>query len=97
MEGRGGWFTRIFKGSYGVGLWKEISKEASLLKFNSVLFVGDGSMVNFWEDVWCDEDPCVRSSLHFLLWQIQKKQRLRRFGRVKGKRGVQGGGGTLIL
>ena len=44
---------RVPRGSYGVGLWKEICKEALQLKLNSEFVVGEGSRVGFWEDVWC--------------------------------------------
>ena len=32
-----GWFSKIPRGSYGVGLWKEISKEATQLKKTALL------------------------------------------------------------
>ena len=41
----GGWFSKIPKGSYGVGLWKEISKEATQLKQNCSFDLGDGCKV----------------------------------------------------
>ena len=53
----GGQVTQVPRGSYGVGLWKEICKEALQLKLNSEFVVGDGSMVRFWEDVWCSPNP----------------------------------------
>ena len=33
----GGWITKVVRGSYGVGIWKEIYKETSRLKMNSSL------------------------------------------------------------
>ncbi|RVX20860.1 hypothetical protein CK203_002941 [Vitis vinifera] len=41
------------KEGYGVGLWKEISKEGSLLLNNVSFSVGDGKRVRFWKDIWC--------------------------------------------
>ena len=39
----------------GVGLWKDIRKEAIQLLQNCLLEVGDRRKVRFWEDVWCGE------------------------------------------
>ena len=49
MEG-GRWCTREVREGYGVGLWKEIRKEESLLLKKTVFFVGDGRRVRFWKD-----------------------------------------------
>lgn len=38
-----------FKGSCGVGLWQEISKEMSHLKHYN-MFLNVGSRIRFWED-----------------------------------------------
>ena len=35
---------------FGVGFWKEIRKEVSLLQNKIVFFVGDGRRVTFWKD-----------------------------------------------
>ena len=53
----GGWFTKNPRGSYGLGLWKEISKELSLLKHDYCFCLGDGRRIRFWEDVWCGKNP----------------------------------------
>ena len=50
---RGGWSTRGVREGYGVGLWKEISKEGLLLLNNVSFSVGDGKRVRFWKDIWC--------------------------------------------
>ena len=57
----GGWFSKIPRGSYGVCLWKEISKEAMQLKQDCSFDLGDGCKVGFWEDAWCDETPLCLS------------------------------------
>ena len=49
VEG-GRWCTREVREGYGVGLWKEIKKEESLLLKKTVFFVGDGRRVRFWKD-----------------------------------------------
>ena len=43
---QGGWYTRVVKEGFGVGLWKEIRKEGSLLN-NIVFSVGNGRRVRF--------------------------------------------------
>ena len=48
---KGGWFTKNGKGAFGVGLWKDISKEATVLKQFGNFFVGDGKRFNFWRDI----------------------------------------------
>ena len=48
-----GWYTREVREGFGVGLWKEIRKEGSLLQNKVVFFVGDGRKVKFWKDNWC--------------------------------------------
>ena len=40
--GNGGWFTKDGRGTYGVGLWKEIKKEEVVPKHFSSFDVGDG-------------------------------------------------------
>ena len=38
---------------FGVGFWKEIRKEGSLMQNKVVFSVGDGRKVKFWKDKWC--------------------------------------------
>ena len=57
----GGWFPKSPTGSYGVGLWKEISKETTQLKQHYAFELGDGSRVKFWKDAWCDVTPLCLS------------------------------------
>ena len=51
----GGWFSMELRGSFGVGLWKDIRKEAQQLKQKCKIMLGDGSCIRFWEDRWCGE------------------------------------------
>ena len=53
----GGWFTNNGKGAFGVGLWKDINKEATVLKQFSNFVVGYGKHVRFWKDTWCGSKP----------------------------------------
>ena len=59
MEWKKGWYTREGREGVGVGCWKEIRKEGSLLSNNIVFSVGNGRRVRFWKDSWCgDETLC---------------------------------------
>ena len=40
-----------------MGLWKEIYKESFSIKQHSNLILGDGSIIKFWEEAWCSEEP----------------------------------------
>ena len=53
----GGWFTKEPRGSFRVGLWKDISNATRKLKQEGYFDIGDGSRVKFWEDLWCGERP----------------------------------------
>ena len=52
----GGWHTCDLRGSYGIGLWKEIRKEWPSFSQNVVFSLGDGRRIKFWKDVWCGEE-----------------------------------------
>ena len=41
----GGWLTKAVRGSFGVGLWKEIYKESFSIKHHNSLILGDGSRI----------------------------------------------------
>ena len=57
----GGWFSNSPRGSFGVGLWKDIDKEVIQIRHNCSFEVGNGRKVRFWEDVWCSEAPLCSS------------------------------------
>ena len=44
-------------GPYGVGLWKNISREWPSFSCYILYDIGDGSRVKFWLDCWCGETP----------------------------------------
>ena len=54
---KGGWFTKNGRFSFGVGLWKEINKEATVLRQFSNCVVEDGKCLDFWKDTWCGTEP----------------------------------------
>lgn len=53
----GGWYTNCTRGNYGVGLWKDIRKEASQMQHNSSFKLGNGSKIHFWEDLGAVRPP----------------------------------------
>ena len=57
----GGWFSNTPRGSYGVGIWKDICKEVIQMRQNCSIEVGIRHKVRFWEDVWCGEAPLCSS------------------------------------
>ncbi|KAJ9704079.1 hypothetical protein PVL29_005387 [Vitis rotundifolia] len=48
-----GWRTNETQGTFGVGVWKEILKEANWCWDNMMFKVGKGTQVSFWTDHWC--------------------------------------------
>ena len=48
-----GWRTNEVRGAYGVGVWKEILKEACWCWDNFQFKVGKGTKIKFWTDHWC--------------------------------------------
>ncbi|RVW53495.1 Mitochondrial Rho GTPase 1 [Vitis vinifera] len=51
-----GWRTKDVCGPYGVGMWKEIMKEADWCWESMDLKVGKGNRVLFWMDKWCGNE-----------------------------------------
>ena len=63
----GGWFLKEPKGSFRVGVWKDIRREAHQLKKDCKFILGDGRRIRFWEDKWCGENPLVSCSQRCML------------------------------
>ena len=55
-----GWRTKKANGAFGVGLWKEILKEADWCWNNMTLKVGKGTKIRFWKDPWCGDVELAR-------------------------------------
>jgi hypothetical protein len=51
----GGWCSREFAGTFGVGLWKYIRKGWETFSRFLRYEVGDGSRTRFWHDLWCGD------------------------------------------
>ena len=56
-----GWRTKEARGTYGVGVWKEIMKEAKWCWENTKFKVGKGTRVKFWSDQWCGNERLSHS------------------------------------
>ena len=59
--GWGSWCTRPINGTYGVGLWKNISWGWPSFSRHILYDIGDGSRVKFWQDCWCGETSLAAS------------------------------------
>ena len=51
-----GWKTKEGRGTYGVGVWKEVMKEAKWCWENIKFKVGKGTRIKFWSDQWCGNE-----------------------------------------
>ncbi|RVW65604.1 putative ribonuclease H protein [Vitis vinifera] len=51
-----GWRTKEARGTFGVGVWREILKESSWCWENIKFKVGKGTKVSFWTDHWCGNE-----------------------------------------
>jgi hypothetical protein len=56
-----------FPSSHGMGLWKFISKEWHRFSNHIRLILGDGSIINFWEEVWCGSSPLLEVYLGLIV------------------------------
>ena len=54
-EEDGGWNTSDIRGGYGIGLWKDISKEWLTFSQNTISSLGNGRRLGFWNDSWYGE------------------------------------------
>ncbi|RVW54429.1 hypothetical protein CK203_068460 [Vitis vinifera] len=92
---RGGWSTRGVREGYGVGLWKEISKEGLLLLNNVSFSVGDGKRYNlavskdawvadYWDSTGEEGEWTPRFLRPFNDWEMEKVERF--LSTIQGKR-----------
>ncbi|RVX07581.1 putative ribonuclease H protein [Vitis vinifera] len=65
-----GWRTKDGCGPYGVGLWKEIMKEADWCWESIVFKVGKGTRILFWMDKWCGNEALSQMFPQLFTWQV---------------------------
>ncbi|RVW26012.1 LINE-1 retrotransposable element ORF2 protein [Vitis vinifera] len=63
-----GWRTKKAVGACGVGVWKEILKEAGWCWDKMGFKVGKGNKISFWTDVWCGDSAL--SQRDFNDWEV---------------------------
>ncbi|RVW26745.1 hypothetical protein CK203_108375 [Vitis vinifera] len=63
-----GWRTKKAVGACGVGVWKEILKEAGWCWDKMGFKVGKGNKISFWIDVWCGDSAL--SQRDFNDWEV---------------------------
>ncbi|RVW46880.1 hypothetical protein CK203_075631 [Vitis vinifera] len=56
-----GWRTKEARGTFGVGVWRDILKESSWCWDNIEFKVGKGTKVNFWTDHWCGNEVLAQN------------------------------------
>ncbi|RVW38172.1 LINE-1 retrotransposable element ORF2 protein [Vitis vinifera] len=56
-----GWRTKEARGTFGVGVWRDILKESSWCWDNIEFKVGKGTKVNFWTDHWCGNEVLAQT------------------------------------
>ncbi|RVW31594.1 hypothetical protein CK203_091130 [Vitis vinifera] len=75
-----GWRSKEARGTYGVGVWKEIMKEAKWCWENTKFKVGKGTRVKFWSDQWCGNERLSHSFPQLYEMASTGMQRLMRCG-----------------
>ncbi|RVX18958.1 Transposon TX1 uncharacterized 149 kDa protein [Vitis vinifera] len=56
-----GWRTKEARGTFGVGVWRDILKESSWCWDNMEFKVGKGTKVSFWTDHWCGNEELAQT------------------------------------
>ena len=67
-----GWRTNEARGAFGVGVWKEILKEANWCWDNMMFKVGKGTKVKFWTDHWCGNAALSRIFLQLFALAVHR-------------------------
>ncbi|RVW97910.1 Transposon TX1 uncharacterized 149 kDa protein [Vitis vinifera] len=62
-----GWRTKKAVGACGVGVWKEILKEAGWCWDKMGFKVGKGNKISFWTDVWCGDSTLSQRFPHLYI------------------------------
>ena len=83
-----GWRTNEARGAFGVGVWKEILKEANWCWDNMMFKVGKGTKVKFGLITGVVTRCCPEISLSYLPWRSIGMQRLTMCGTLTLVKGV---------
>ncbi|KAJ9674776.1 hypothetical protein PVL29_023982 [Vitis rotundifolia] len=67
-----GWRTREARGTFGVGVWKEIMKEANWCWESIEFKVGKGTRVKFWTDQWCGNEAMSQTFPHLFTLAVHR-------------------------
>ena len=73
QEGHG-WRTKKAVGACGVGVWKEILKEAGWCWDNLVFKVGKGNKIRFWTDMWCGDSALSQRFPHLYILAAHRNE-----------------------
>jgi hypothetical protein len=80
---RGGWCSKEVGGSFGVGVWKYIRRGWDSFAAHVRYKVGDGSLILFWHDVWCEDLPLKFLFQNYILLHVVRVHGRRRICRDK--------------
>ncbi|KAJ9705752.1 hypothetical protein PVL29_003718 [Vitis rotundifolia] len=67
-----GWRTKKVVGAFGVGVWKEILKEAGWCWEKMAFKAGKGNKIKFWTDWWCGGSTLSQSFPHLFTLAAHK-------------------------
>ncbi|KAJ9708505.1 hypothetical protein PVL29_000510 [Vitis rotundifolia] len=70
------WRTKKAAGAFGVGVWKEILKEAGWCWEKMAFKAGKGNKIRFWTDWWCGDSSLSQSFPHLFTLAAHKNATL---------------------
>ncbi|WKA05686.1 hypothetical protein VitviT2T_023635 [Vitis vinifera] len=71
-----GWRTKKAVGACGVGVWKEILKEAGWCWDKMGFKVGKGNKISFWTDVWCRDSALSQRFPHLYILAANRNAKI---------------------
>ncbi|RVW40785.1 LINE-1 retrotransposable element ORF2 protein [Vitis vinifera] len=77
-----GWRTKEARGTFGVGVWRDILKESSWCWDNIEFKVGKGTKVNFWTDHWCGNEVLAQTFPQLFELAVQRNASLDALGEL---------------
>ena len=67
-----GWRTKEARGTFRVGVWRDILKESSWCWDNIEFKVGKGTKVSFWTDHWCGNEVLSQAFPQLFALAVQR-------------------------